>query len=37
MDEFIPKRVIYNKRCILSDAPTEMPMEKLTMKIDYTK
>ena len=36
-DTFVPKRIYYNKECILSDAPTEMPMEKRTMKIDYTK
>lgn len=37
MDGFIAKPVHYNKECILSDAPTEMPIEKRTMKIDYTK
>ena len=37
MDEFIAKPVHYNKECFLSDAPTEMSIEKRVMKIDYTK
>lgn len=37
MDGFIAKPEHYNKECILSDAPTEMSMEKRTIKIDYTK
>ena len=37
MDGFVSKPVHYNKSCLLSDAPTEISVEKLTMKIDYTK
>ena len=37
MDGFITKPEHYNMECQLSDAPTEMPEEKLTMKVDYTK
>ena len=37
MDGFISKPVYYNMECRLSDAPTDMPVEKYTMKIDYTK
>ena len=37
MDTFVPKRVYYNKDYKLSDIASEMPMEKRTMKIDYTK
>lgn len=37
MDTFVPKRVYYNKDYKLSDITSETPMEKRSMKIDYTK